>query len=83
MVVRCPHVIDLLNARGFQRIGDAAEIALARVAGIDQQRLAGWTNEERRLATLGVDVVDVQRTTRALGQQAPNPRRSEKRASGQ
>ena len=55
-------MIDLLDAGALQRLDDAAEIAVAGVAGVDQQRLARRPDEERRLATLGVDVIDVQRS---------------------
>ena len=56
-----PHVIDLRDAGGRERLDDAAEIAVAGVAGVDEQRLPRGTDEERRLPALGVDVVDVQR----------------------
>ena len=61
VVVRRPQVVDLRDASGPERIGDAPEITFAGVAGIDQQRLAGRADEERRLPTLGIDVMDRQR----------------------
>jgi hypothetical protein len=59
-------VIDLRDASGAERIGDAPEVTFARIAGVDQQRLAGRADEERRLPTLGIDVVDRQRSGSAL-----------------
>ena len=48
VVMRGPQVIDLRDARGAQRLGDASQIAVARIAGVDQQRIARRTDEERR-----------------------------------
>src|SRR5215471_19840008 len=83
MIMGCPHVIDLLQAGDLQRIDDATEIAIAGVAGIDKQRLAGGSNEERGLASLGIDVIDVQGSGRGLGQQANDSyRQTEQRHEG-
>ena len=60
VIVGQPEVIDLLHARDLQHLQDAIQIALAGVTGIHQQRLSGRRNEQRRLAALGVDVIDVE-----------------------
>ena len=60
VVVGRPHVVDLFDTGAFQRLDDAPEIAVAAVSGIDEQCLAGGGHEQRRLASLGIDVVDVE-----------------------
>ena len=60
VIVRQPEVIDLLDARDLQHLEDAIQVALAGVAGVHEQRLPGRRHEERRLAALGVDVIDVE-----------------------
>jgi hypothetical protein len=72
VVVRGPQVIDLGDASGSERIRDAPEGTVAGVAGIHQQRLAGRTDEERRLPAFRVDVVDRQRFSPGLCGQAQN-----------
>jgi hypothetical protein len=66
MIVRRLQVIDLLDAGDLQRLDDAAEITVAGVSSVNQQRLTRWAHEECRLATLGIDVIDVQHSTRNL-----------------
>jgi hypothetical protein len=61
VVMRRPHVINLLDASCAQRGEDAIEIAGAGVAGVHEQRFAGRADEQRGLPAFGVDVVDVQR----------------------
>ncbi len=73
MIVRRPHVVDLPHSGGLEGIENAAEIALPRVAAVDQQRLSRRADEERRLPALGIDVVDVQRSRLVLRRQAHDP----------
>jgi hypothetical protein len=75
VIVRRPHVIDLFDAGILQRLDDTDEIAVAGVAGIDQQRLARRAHEERRLPALGIDVINVQRSGPGLGRQTHDSNR--------
>ena len=54
------HDVDLANARLLRDRSDAVGIAIARVASIDQHRLARRRDEQRRLPALDVDEVDVE-----------------------
>src|SRR4030095_11093469 len=74
MVVRRPHVIDLLHARGFQRVDNAAEIAIASVARVYKEGLACGADKKGRLATLGMDEIDIKAPSGSLGQHAHEPR---------
>ncbi len=69
VVVGRPQVIDFRDASAPERLRDAPEITVARVAGIHQQRLAGRTDEERRLPAFRVDVVNRQRSRSHLCRQ--------------
>jgi len=78
VVVRRPHVINLLDAGCGQRGDDAIEIAGASVAGVDEQRFTRWCDKQRGLPAFGVDIVDVQRPAGAglRGHQRRDPRES-------
>src|SRR6185503_21134457 len=69
VIVRRPHVIDLLDAGSFQRIDDAAEVTVAGIAGVHEKRLTCRIHEERRLTTFCINVVDVQGAWSSLAQQ--------------
>ena len=73
VIVRRPQVIDSRHAGRRERLENAAEIAVAGVAGVDEQRLARGADEERRLPALGVDVVDAQCARTGLRHQAGEP----------
>ena len=61
VIVRREEIVQLGDAGVAQHRQDARQIAFARVAGVDEQRLAGRRDEECRLAALGVGDVDVER----------------------
>jgi hypothetical protein len=65
MPVRDDQMIDLRDARVFHGFDDAARVTLRRlraeVARIHQQRLARRRDEQRRVAALHVDHVNIQR----------------------
>ena len=61
VVVRRDEVVDLLQTRVRRGGGDAPGVNGARMAGIDEHRLAGRRNQQRGGAAFDVDVVDVQR----------------------
>ena len=73
VVVGGPQVIDPRDAGGRERLDDAAQIAVAGIAGVDEQRLPRGTDEEGRLAAPGVDGVDGQGAGTGLGHQADDP----------
>jgi len=57
-------MIDLLKFGILDRFHNAARVASSRstcVAGIDEQRLSGRRNEERRIATIHIDDIYAQR----------------------
>ena len=61
--VRDDEVVDSSETRVLSGRDDAIGVTPVESwpAGVDQHRLAGWRDEERRLATLDVDDVDVER----------------------
>ena len=61
VIVRREEIVQLGDAGVAQHRQDARQVALARVAAVDEQRLAGRRDEERRLAAFGVGDVDVER----------------------
>ena len=65
MQVRHDQVIDARQVRELLGgLEHAAGVAAARIARVDQHRLAGRRHDERRGAALDVDPVDLQRTGR-------------------
>jgi hypothetical protein len=64
VIVRDQQVVDLLDAGGAYRLHDPLRIARARIAGVHQHRLPARRGDERRLAALDVDEIDVQRLLR-------------------
>ena len=61
VIVGEKQVVDLLHARELEHSEDAAEIAFARVARVDQQRLARWRNIKGRLTALRINEIDIER----------------------
>jgi hypothetical protein len=79
--VRHQQIVDAFDARGTCRREDPVGVArLARIAGqrreraglagkagVDQQRLPRWRDDQRGLAALDVDEIDVQRAAQVRG----------------
>ena len=61
MIVGDQHEIQLLDVGKLHRPGNALQVPFHRPAGVDQQRLPGRSDEQRRLSAFYVDEVNLQR----------------------
>ena len=58
VIVGDDEVVDFFDAGGARRVDDAAGVALAGVAGVDQHRFVRGSDDQGRCAAFGVDEVD-------------------------
>ena len=79
VVVRRDQVVDLRDAGVGDRQHEPIGVASAGVAGVNERRLPGGRDEQRRLPPFGVDDVDLQRLGAPAARAAPTDKHSDQR----